>query len=79
MTSILITWKKTGDGVYEESTGRYRIERHVVDDSWDTGALVRINTQWVRSERVNDEWTPVDLHSTLGDAKQAAERWIARV
>jgi hypothetical protein len=75
----MTTWSKiTEDGntFYAESTGRYRIQRHAVDDSWDTGALVSQDVQWVREESVGLDWQPVEIHNRLGDAKAAAEARI---
>jgi hypothetical protein len=66
-------WTRDEDGNWLSPTGRYRVQRHEVDDRWDTGALVRVNVQWVREERVGDEWVPVELHNRLGDAKATAE------
>ena len=69
----MLTWKRTEAGIYEDTTGRWRIERHESDDSWDTGALVKVNVQWTRYERINGEWIPAELHNGLRLAKMEAE------
>jgi hypothetical protein len=71
-----MAWRKELiDGTMHYVRGRYRIQRHEVDDRWDTGALVPFSIQWIREERREDgSWTPVEIHDRLADAKIAAER-----
>jgi hypothetical protein len=77
MVDMTTTWTKQkvdGHTYYVENTGRYRIQRHEVDDTWDTGALVPVDVQWVREELVGpDDWYPVEIHNRLSDAKAIAE------
>ena len=74
-----LAWTKGTDhdsGATVYTRGRYQIIRHEEDNTWDSGALVPFEIQWVRSERMNDgTWQPVEIHSRLRDAKAAAERW----
>ncbi len=60
-----------GEVHYVEQRGRYRIDKHVVDDrAYDGGYLC---THWILSEyRGAQGYTPLSTHPTLRAAKHAA-------
>ena len=76
-----LKWKKIEDGGYEDTTGTYRITRHEIDDSWDTGALVKRDVQWTfEAKNAAGEFVPVELHNSLAAAKRDATRsWQRRL
>jgi hypothetical protein len=69
---MTLEWHRREDH-YVEQRGRYRIDKHVVDDrEYDGGYLL---THWILSEyRGAQGFVPLDMHPTLRAAKLAAER-----
>jgi hypothetical protein len=69
---MTLKWHRRGDH-YVEQRGRYRIDKHIVDDrEYDGGYLL---THWILNEYSGAQgFVPLDVHSTLRAAKLAAER-----
>jgi hypothetical protein len=62
-----------GEVHYVEQRGRYRIDKHVVDDRAYDGGYLR--THWVLNECAGGQgFVPLDTYPTLRAAKHAAAR-----
>ncbi len=68
---MMLKWHRREDH-YVEQRGRYRIDKHVVDDrEYDGGYLL---THWILNEYSGAQgFVPLDMHPTLKAAKRAAE------